>query len=78
MGSRFHLETVWGRRSGRGHGIGFVPGVAFKLCSSGPTPTTVLLLVLDLGSEWWKKLAGFMYLLSCTCRPTRPWLTLCY
>jgi len=56
--------------------IGFVPGVAFKLCSSGPTPATVL--VLDLGSEWWKKLAGFMYLLSCTCRPTRPWLTLCY
>ena len=60
MGSRFHAETVWGRRCGRGHGIGSVPGVAFKLCSSGPTPATVL--VLDLVSEWWKKLAGFMYL----------------
>ena len=60
MGSRFHSETVWGRRSGRGHGIGSVPCVAFKLCSSGPTPTTAL--VLDFGSECWKKLAGFMYL----------------
>ena len=50
MGRKFHSEDYGGRRSGRGHGIGSVLGVAFKLCSSGPTPsssTTVLLLVLS-------------------------------
>ena len=49
MGRRFHSEPVRGKKEWKtGQGVGSVPG-ACSLCA-----------LLVLGSEWRKKLAGFM------------------